>query len=128
MKGDKSVQQNYREQVVFQQINTIRQLTSRLRQSEQRNSQLLDQLSQAETFATQELGRLDQLINQLEGQISQISQMGQRTETYGNVPFNYGQSTYSTPVNPNYPSGQYGNPYSPQYGGGTSQQEQGNKQ
>ncbi len=118
------MQQNYREQVVFQQINTIRQLTSRLRQSEQRNAQLLDQLSQAETFATQELGRLDQLINQLEGQISQMSQ---RPEAYGTVP-NYGQSTYSAPANPNYPGGQYGNPYSPQYGGGTSQQEQGNKQ
>lgn len=70
------MQQNFREQVVFQQINTIRQLTNRLKQAEQRNAQLLEQLTQAENFASQELMRLDQMLNQLEGQVSQAVQFG----------------------------------------------------
>jgi hypothetical protein len=119
------MQQNFREQVVYQQINTIRQLTSRLRQSEQRNAQLLEQLNQAETYAAQELGRLDQLLSQLESQISQISPRSEM-QTYGQPGYtqpNYGQSPFG-PGNPSYNPSQYGSSYSSQYGANPTQPEQ----
>ena len=119
------MQQNFREQVVFQQINTIRQLTGRLRQAEQRNVQLLEQLSQAESFAAQELGRLDQLLSQLEGQINQVSQRPEM-QTY-QPGYGGGQGSYGTTINPSYNPPQYGGSYSSQsqYGQNLGQSEQG---
>lgn len=119
------MQQNFREQVVFQQINTMRQLTNRLKQSEQRNAQLLEQLNQAENFATQELGRLDQMLTQLEGQINQVNQNVaqnfQQQQNYGQPhygnPGTYGGSSY----NPGYTPTQYGSSYN-QYGQGQANQ------
>lgn len=114
------MQQNFREQVVFQQINTMRQLTTRLRQAEQRNAQLLEQLNQAESFTSQELGRLDQMLTQLEAQISQASRVepGYQQnygQSYGSNP-GQGQGTYGNPsYTPTYNPSQYGSSYSSQF-------------
>ncbi|HPQ10712.1 MAG TPA: hypothetical protein PLQ98_05235, partial [Bacillota bacterium] len=90
-----------------------------LKQAEQRNAQLLEQLTQAENFASQELMRLDQMLNQLEGQVSQAVQFGGQSyqqQGYSQPGYTNPGSYGNYPTNPGYSQGQYGQQgYASQY-------------
>ncbi len=86
-------------QQVQQRINSVSQMASQLRQSEENNRQRLMQLAQDEAFASQQMNKIQQLCQESMTSLQNISVGTTRQQSFTGISQNpgYGQS-YSTVI------------------------------